>query len=211
MTSSYCTFYIVRHGETEWNIQQRLQGHADSPLTQNGIAQARERARTFANIQFDEVFSSDVSRTQRTAEIIIADQKIAVKTTQLLREHSYGKYEGRKVEEYLEELKDMIAKRETLAADEQAKFRLADDIETDEEVSTRIITFLRTTAVAYQGKKVLVVSHGGTMRSLLVRLGFATKKELPPHSLKNTGYFILDSDGVDFFIRETCGVAKVSI
>lgn len=94
MKSSYATFYIVRHGETEWNAQGLMQGHLDSPLTSTGEEQARELAQTLLAIHFDHVFSSDLLRARRTAELLVIDRKFALNTTQLLRERTFGKYEG---------------------------------------------------------------------------------------------------------------------
>jgi broad specificity phosphatase PhoE len=73
-----CTFYITRHGETVWNIQQRMQGQQDSPLTENGILQAKAAAEKLKKIHFDHAFSSDLLRARRTAEIIAADHDLAI-------------------------------------------------------------------------------------------------------------------------------------
>src|SRR5260221_11136106 len=108
MERKYTTFYIVRHGQTVWNVEHKMQGHMDSPLTNEGLAQARVLAEQFAPISFDAVFSSDVLRAKRTAEIIAIDKKIVVQTTKLLRESSLGKHEGRRWEEFEDELRDLI-------------------------------------------------------------------------------------------------------
>lgn len=208
-TSSYCTFYIVRHGQTEWNVKRILQGHRDSPLTSDGVAEAKKLARLFKNITFAEVFSSDLLRAKRTAEIMAVEHQLIVKTSQLLREVNLGRFQGRAVAEFRRELKDLIATQETLSDEERFTFRLDETIETNEELMTRFITFLREVAVAYLGKKVLVVTHGGMIRTLLVHLGYGTFKTLEHGAVKNLGYIKLDSDGVDFFVRETKGVEKV--
>ncbi len=206
--SSPCTFYIVRHGETVWNTQEILQGHMDSSLTEKGLDQAKEIARMFKDIPFVAVFSSDSLRAHRTAEIISLEHKLVVKTTQLLREKCFGQYEGKKVAVYLEELKDLLKKFDQLSENEQFKHKIQPDIESDAEVVTRFITFLREIAVGYAGKTVLVVTHGGMMRSVLMHLAWGTRKELQPNAVRNLGYIKLDSDGVDFFIRETHNVVK---
>lgn len=203
-----CTFYIVRHGETEWNTQRILQGHKDSPLTENGLQEAKELAKLFKKTNFAEVFSSDLVRAKRTAEVVSADHKLAVKTNQLLREANFGEFEGKKVDQFREELKDLLEKRDALSDDQYIKFDLGHGIERQDKMIARFITFLREVAVAYAGKKVLVVSHGGMMRMLLVHLGFGTIKELDHGAVKNLGYFILESDGIDFFIKETHNIEK---
>lgn len=202
-----CSFYIVRHGTTEWNKQLRIQGHQDSPLTEEGIKLAQERAESFLHLDFDAAFSSDITRAKRTAEIIVADRELAVITNKLLREQSFGRFEGKTVDEFRSELKEKIDERAKLTEDQWPTFRLHEEIETDDEIGSRFITFLRETAVAYVGKKVLVVSHGAMMRVLLIKLGFATYAQMQmKYSIENLGYFVLDSDGIDFEIKETEGI-----
>src|SRR3989344_5835107 len=89
------TFYIVRHGQTEWNTKGLLQGHGDSPLTYLGVKQAEQIRDELKSIHFDAIFSSDLLRAKRTAEIVALERKIAVKTTQALRERDFGHFEGK--------------------------------------------------------------------------------------------------------------------
>ena len=206
--NDYCTFYLARHGETIWNTQQKMQGHQDSPLTENGINQAKEVGKMLKDIKFSYGFSSDLMRAKKTAEIISADHDLVIKTSQLLRESRLGKFEGKKLDYFKEELKDAIEHRESLSDDNKMKYKIHPDVESYEESSTRMITFFREVALAYRGKNVLVVSHAGIIRSTLVKMGFATDKELPHGSIPNTSYAIIESDGVDFFVRKTVGIKK---
>jgi broad specificity phosphatase PhoE len=66
----------------------------------------------------------------------------------------------------------------------------------------RFIPALREIAIAYPGKNVLVVTHGGVMRAFLIHLGVGDEKTLPPGSIKNTSVFKIDSDGVEFWVRK---------
>jgi len=200
--NNFCTFYIVRHGETEWNIIGKVQGQKDSSLTSNGIVQAQKAAGRFKKTSFDKVFSSDLLRAKRTAEIIALEHKLAVKTNELLRERSFGRFEGRAFKRILSELRGQFEKRELLAGKKRASFRLHKEIENDEELVARFITFLRETAVAYSNKKILVVTHGGVMRTFLIHLGFAGHRELQARSISNTGYIIVESDGIEFNLKK---------
>jgi len=105
-----------------------------------------------------------------------------------------------------EELKEQLEKREKLSREKRFKFRLTDGFETDEEIMSRFITFLREMAIAYPKKKILIITHGGVMKALLIHLGYAGYDELPPGSIENAGYIILECDGVDFFIKDVKGV-----
>lgn len=188
-----------------------MQGHKDSPLTENGIKQAKAVGEKLKDIQFAQVFSSDLMRSKRTAEIISADHDLAVKTNKLLREYSLGPFEGKKLSYFLESLKKSIAYRDSLADELRLSHQLHPEVETEENSAVRMITFFRETAIAYPGKNILAVSHAGTIRALLVKLGYATNDELPHGSIKNTSYVVLDCDGVDFFVRETVGVEKIQL
>lgn len=87
--------YLIRHGETEWNVQRRVQGALDSPLTENGIQQAKNAARRLAKVTFDAAFASPAPRAYRTAEIIAEPHPgLLIQKEDSLREFSFGIYEG---------------------------------------------------------------------------------------------------------------------
>jgi len=205
---NFCTFYIVRHGETEWNLQHITQGHKDSPLTENGIRQAQETANELKDINFDAIFSSDLGRTRRTAEILRLERQLAIQTSKALRERAFGTFEGKTGEEAhiaFQELYDEVRK---LSEEEQKNFKPAPDVESDNEIISRFITQLREIAVAYPGKTVLVVSHGGPIRNFLMHVGYVKYGELPGRAFTNAGYVKVLCDGVDFFVKEVKGIKK---
>ena len=189
---NFCTLYLVRHGETEWNITHTIMGHTDSSLTQTGINQAKDTAQKLKKINFAAVFSSDLLRARRTAEIIAAEKKLAVETTEALRERTFGRYEGQVYEKY-----------QKMSDEDRFTFRTTPEVESDQELMDRVIRFLRQTAVAYQGKNVLLVTHGGVLRVLLIRLGFAGYDQLPAYAVDNGAYAKILCDGVDFFVKDT--------
>ncbi len=202
MTTSYTTFYIVRHGETEWNVQGILQGQTDAPLTENGINQAKAIGKELEHIHFDGIFSSDLFRAHRTAQLMNLERKMAIKTTQLLRERNFGKWEGKPYTIFTTELKHLLDEFLSLPDDKKFTYRYP-DTESDEELVVRCLRFLRETAVAYPHKTFLVTTHGGIIRSLLIHLGYGTYVNVHPHSIGNTAYVKLETDGVDCFIKET--------
>lgn len=193
MKNNYCTIYIARHGQTQWNVKGKIQGHTDSPLTKEGISQARNLANELKNIKFDAAYSSDLLRAKKTAQIVALEHELIVKTKKALRERNFGSLEGQGKNglAILEELRKQKIPYETR------------NIESDEKMIERVILLLRELAVAYPGKTVLVVSHGGILRTLLVHLGFATYEKMNKLSIGNTSYIKIASDGVDFFIKET--------
>jgi len=93
-----------------------------------------------------------------------------------------------------------------LSEKEAKSFKFADDIESDEEVIGRFITQLREIAVAHPSKTILIITHGGCIRTFLMHTGYVKWGELPVGSFSNAGYAKVQSDGVDFFIREVRGI-----
>lgn len=203
-TSSYCRFYIVRHGQTEWNVQRRVQGHQDSPLTLKGQEQAKEVAQELKTVTFDAIYSSDLSRAKQTAETIALEHKLAVQTHKLLRERNFGKLEGVSIQE----LRQFDAIYDKLDEAGKQNYKIAKDVESDEEIAARFITFLREVAVLHPGKTVLVTSHSGIMKAFLIKIGFGTSQTLPHGSIANAAYVQLLSDGVEFYIEATKGITK---
>ncbi len=193
MKNNFCTIYIARHGQTEWNAKGKIQGHTDSPLTKEGVAQAKNLAHELKDIKFDAAYSSDLLRAKKTAEIVALHHQLIVQTKETLRERNFGPLEGQNKDGLvlLEQLRDQKIPYETK------------NIESDEKMIERVILFLRELAIAYPGKTVLVVSHGGILRTLLVHLGFVTFEKINKLSVGNTSYIKIESDGVDFFIKET--------
>lgn len=198
MDQNYCTLYVVRHGQTYWNTKKLLQGHTDIPLNKTGEEQARIFGQTLKDTKFDAVFSSDLLRAKKTAEIMVLEKKLAVETTKLLRERRYGKFEGQKAES----LEEFDRLKDTLEKEARLKYKPSPDVESDEELIGRVITFLREISVSFIGKNVLVVSHGGVMAALLRHLG----RSLPHGAIENNAYIVLTSDGVDFFVKKTEGI-----
>ena len=204
MKNNLCTFYIVRHGETQWNAEHRVQGHTNIQLNSVGESQARTLSEKLSNTTFDLVFSSDLLRAKRTAEIIALEKNLAIKTTKALREIRWGEFEG-KTWDTVDAFEKTL---EGLSEQEIGEKMKEHGAETPEELVSRFIIFLRETAVANPGKTILVVTHGRAMSTLLKHLGFWGEGAKPHKSISNGAVVKLESDGVDFFIKETGGVKK---
>lgn len=212
MKNNLCTIYVVRHGESEGNVLGRKNQTFEAALekevrlTRKGNSEAKTLAKKFKNIHFDAIFSSDYARAKETAEIIKLERKLAVQTTEAIRERQFGSWAGKwhlvkyKIHEELR----------ALSEEEKMKF-VFEDVETEEHLYERLNIFLREIAVSYPNKNILVVCHGNLMRTLLWKLGWATYHELPSGSIENTGYYVVESDGTDFFLKKVVGVNKKPI
>ena len=193
---NYCTIYLTRHGETEWNEKKLIQGHTDIPLNTKGKEQAKLLGKQLKDIDFDVVFSSDLLRAANSAEIIIKEKEMTVIKIKALRERFFGRFEGKS----LDEMRKAFGEVMLVTKEKQKKLKIY-DVENDEEIITRLIPFMKKIAKQYIGKKILMVTHGGLLRAFLSYVNY----EVPEYSdrpMKNTGYLIIESDGNKFEIIE---------
>ncbi len=86
--------YITRHGKTDWNVIQKLQGHVDIPLNEEGIESARTAGIKYKDIHFDVCYCSPLDRARKTAELFLEGRDIPIITDDRLIEMGFGEYEG---------------------------------------------------------------------------------------------------------------------
>ena len=207
--NNFCTIYLIRYGEAEGNVKEIMMGHLDLPLTEKGKIQVRDVSQRLKHVHFDFVYSSDLVRAKQTAELIAQERNLAVQTSKLLRERSYGIHEGKSRAEYTAKARAFWEELNKLSEEARKNAQYPDGIESDASLASRMITFLREIAVANPGKTVLVVAHGAIIRNFLIHVGFAKREELPMfRSLENGAFIKLMSDGIDFIVKETAGGNK---
>jgi len=150
---------LVRHGETEWNREGRIQGyHADSPLTANGRAQAQALAVRLAREGIDAIFASDTGRTQHTARAVAEATGIAVVHEPELRERSYGIFEGRT---FAEIERDYPRDYERIRA--RDPHYAAPGGENALQFHQRILGVLERVALQCAGRRAAVITHQGVL------------------------------------------------
>jgi broad specificity phosphatase PhoE len=152
------TILLARHGETDWNLERRVQGHSDTPLNETGRAQALALAQTLEGGELEAVYSSDLVRASDTARVIADRLGLDVTVLPELRERHFGTWEGMTDEEIFNRFP-------------AAKSGSWGDGETKEEMRERVLAALHRIADEHPGGRVLVVTHGGPMRALLVECG----------------------------------------
>ncbi|MGR3173000.1 MAG: histidine phosphatase family protein [Candidatus Scalindua sp.] len=151
--------YFMRHGQTEDNVHGIIQGHNDSPLTQEGITATRGRARELKGIIFDAIFCSDLERTRKTLEILMEELDIAINVNYCaeIRELDFGQYAGKNIEEVKEVI--LLHKKQT--------WKYYPDGESGDSFSKRIIDFVENVLRRYEGKAVLFMTHYGVIETIL--------------------------------------------
>ena len=166
------TLYIIRHGQTVDNLENRIQGHTDSPLTRLGIAQAEAIACRLKSEDFAAIYSSDLGRAVHTAELIAAKHDIPVQPTPLLRELNLGKAQGLTRDEFAERWPEEYR----LWRMDSVKFR-PPEAETIESAIERCRDFIGKIICDHAaGDKLAVVVHSGSLKGLLTAaLGLPTE------------------------------------
>ena len=157
------TFYIARHGQTNWNILGKTQGHGNSDLTDKGKEQAKQLAYALKEYPIDMIFTSDLGRAVQTAEIIGNTLGVNVEQTPALREMGFGDWEGLLIEEIK---KDHAKTYETW----RNQPHLADipNGETLHIIKDRVDNFIKDLNEKYDNKHILLVSHSVTVRVMLL-------------------------------------------
>ncbi|MGZ9066962.1 MAG: histidine phosphatase family protein [Burkholderiales bacterium] len=146
---------LIRHGETVWNQQHRMQGQQDSPLTPLGLQQARQLARRLRNVGFSALYSSDLGRAHQTARCIADETQHEVVTDRGLRERNFGIFEGltnAEIEVRHPKLFPLFQKRDP-------HFAMSGG-ESAAQFHERCIDTLQTIAQRHSGATVVVVTHG---------------------------------------------------
>lgn len=157
------TFYIVRHGQTNWNILGKTQGHGNSDLTEQGIVQARELSEDITKYPIDYIYSSDLGRAIQTAEILGKKLNLEVQKTEGLREMGFGVWEGLLIDEIKKDYSDIydiwrndphlvnIPKGETLQV-----------------IKERVDNFIEEINKKHENKHIIFVTHSITLRVMLL-------------------------------------------
>ncbi len=155
--STSTTLCLVRHGETTWNAERRLQGHLDIPLNEHGRNQARATAAILKGERFDAIYTSDLVRAVETARNIAGD--IAPVALQALRERHYGGFQGMTYEEAKRSLPEAYAAFET----RNPSFEFPGGGESLLAFRRRVEGAMQSLAHRHAGQRVLVVTHGGVL------------------------------------------------
>ena len=143
---------LLRHGQTDWNIDLRLQGSSDIPLNETGRNQAAVAGATFSREDWDVIIASPLSRARDTAQIVAQQLNMPVVIVPELVERSFGVAEGFSHSEW----------RKMYEANEHIE-----GLESLEDLRSRCELLLQLVATEYDGQRVLAISHGALIRKVL--------------------------------------------
>lgn len=156
---------LVRHGESLWNVQERIQGHSNSDLSERGIEEAKKLAQRLRNEKIDVIYTSDLKRAYKTAKIIQKNHSAPIYQRKRLREAYFGLWEGLQWAEVEERYpKEAAAYREDLVKNR------APQGEQIEAVVKRVGRIIDEIKRKYKRKTALMVAHSGPIRAAIIYL-----------------------------------------
>ncbi|KRN12387.1 phosphoglycerate mutase [Fructilactobacillus fructivorans] len=180
------TLYVVRHGQTYFNIFNKLQGWSNSPLTTKGISGAKDTAKRLSNIKFVQAYCSDTTRAEDTAKIILNGNSASDINEPVVspdfREQFYGCFEGLNMDEAWYEagaphgvptFKDIVTKYNINTAKDYMKeadpFHMAENAEDYWKRLDQGLSMITHDKKIKDGDNALLISHGNTLLSLVER------------------------------------------
>lgn len=181
------TIYIVRHGQTEWNLLGKTQGHGNSDLTEKGVEQAKLLADNMVKYPIDYIYSSDLGRAYDTAKIIGDKLNLEVEKTEALREMGFGTWEGRVIKDIIEENPALY--RQWRDEPHLAKIPQAESLE---QIKERTDKFIAEINEKHDGKHIVLVTHSLSARIMLLSFLDSNVKNIYRINQSNTALNIVE-------------------
>ena len=200
--------YFVRHGQTIWNVEKRFQGLSDSPLTELGITQAKLLGEKLKDIKFDKFYSTSLKRAYDTANYIKGNRKQKIEIFDDFVEISMGDMEGIKQEDfkklYPEQVKNFFFNQLEY---NPSSFGGESFLEVRERVIRGLNKFIELNK---NYERVLVVSHGATLKTLLHYISGKDISTLSDEAIpKNTSYTIVKYENGKFEIIDFSNISHL--
>lgn len=175
---------LIRHGETEWNSQKRMQGHSNSNLSEVGRGQIQALGELMKNVSFDHIYSSDSLRARQTAEAITQYSGHTLQFDQRIREKNLGVFEGLTSTEAKERHPEIYRLFKTAGAN-----YVIDEGESTQQLLERALEFIEEIRLRHPQERVVMVTHGGVVR-VLMKHALGLSIDAPTRFIiKNTGIF----------------------
>jgi len=181
------TLYLIRHGQTEWNVQKRMQGWQDSPLTELGVRHANWLSESLREVDFEAIYSSPSLRAWKTADILRGQRELDILTEEGLREIHVGDWEGQ-----------VISDLEKACPEQLAAFWGAPHLyqpnsgETFADVHYRAIGAIKKILDKHE-QNVLIVAHTVTIKLIMAYFEGRTLEQLwDPPIIKDTSLCVVE-------------------
>ncbi len=199
-----CELVLVRHGETPWNRDRRLQGHIDIDLNEDGRRQARAVAVRLARERVDALYTSDLRRARKTADAIALTTGVAVHPDAGLRERNYGVLEGHRLDELPERFPVEYAQWQARQPD-----AVIERGETLGGFYARVSQTIERIGRSHPGQRVVITAHGGVL-DCAYRMATGTPIEARRSwDLLNASVNCIAFDGHRFVLRDWADVTHL--
>lgn len=180
--------YLVRHAESTWNAEGRVQGQADPPLSERGLAQAERLAERFRGEPIDALYSSPLERARQTAERIAEATALETQIDDRLKEHNMGLFTGLVWREIVEQFPEfarawMERAMDMPGGEKQAAFHM------------RATGVMQDIAARHPDGRIVVVSHGGILGEYLAHLLGLDPERRPPFRFDNASVSVVEVGG----------------
>ena len=182
-------FYFLRHGQTDWNLEIRFQGHSDIPLNATGLEQAADAAQRLKNVAIDCIVSSPLIRALKTASVVAEAKRLPVHIDSRLMERDFGGIDGQHIMD--------VKRLHGVALEERTERIMPPDAETREQLHGRIQQSVDDWLTRRPGEKLLFVAHDGVYHAIataLLRDDTFSKHGRP--------YYFSRPDGPSWTVRE---------
>lgn len=196
--------YIIRHGETDWNVKKMWQGTTDIPLNEKGVLQANQVAKRLENVNFERIFSSPLIRAKATAEAVGKIKNLDVCVKRDLREVELGEWEGLTHTEVVSKYPDTFTVWEKGLDTGEIGF----GIENFNDLQERAYKVLLEICEEAKGDT-LIVSHGAWIIGLvckILHISLEYRKDVP---VGNTGITIIEYSNSKFLVKTLNDVAHI--
>ena len=168
MSMKRTKLYVVRHGQTDWNKEKRIQGLKDIELNDEGIRQAKILSEVFKALPINAVYCSKLKRTKQTAQEIANVFEHPVIENEHIHEKNMGSVEGLKMSEYRAQFQDKLDEHLNLNFYERLFNKIVDDAESAIDVAERVLPALHSICQNHYGEHVVIVTHGWVIKLLLI-------------------------------------------
>lgn len=192
---------LVRHGETDYNKERRMQGWLDVPLNQSGRKQAEAASVKLASTHVDALYSSDLLRAHQTAQTISVVLQKEIITTSALRERGMGIFSGWKFEVERDPVKDELWTEFQFARDNEDLDWNKHQGESMRQMAGRIENFMKQLHVTHKDQTVLIVTHGGTINRILEHYQLKSSNE-GYRDVGNASVLILHKEFASYQLEE---------
>jgi 2,3-bisphosphoglycerate-dependent phosphoglycerate mutase len=194
---------LVRHGQSQWNLENKFTGWVDVELTPAGMAEAKKAGEKLKDIKFDEAYTSELKRAQKTLEIILQEskqEKIPVTKDKALNERHYGDLQG-------------LDKAETAKkfGDDQVKiWRRSYDIappngESLKDTAARTLPYFNNTILpkVKKSETIIIAAHGNSLRSIVMELDKLTKEQVLELNIGTGQPIVYEIDAAGKVVKKT--------